>query len=296
MGDTCTAWEGDSRMGAKWTLKYGLIAMCITAVLLTVVGMSIYRLQTQENDRNAKEEALASLSAQAHQLAIGTSMRLRQLEMIAHTDTMRLGTNATRLAYLEREIVRLDRQFYRLGFTNRDGIMYVTGGRTIDASKQPGYDEAMDGQSILTPPVADSLNPNVHLVLARVPYHNTGEQPIGIISGSIRLADLFQEYYHFQYASPQKLYFIDDNGTTYAVMERGAIARTEALPMELVSTISNRAQGMESIKLGHEQHHVIYVAVEGTTWHMAIAVPDRELFVGRGELKLRLTAIFVALV
>ncbi len=282
-------------MGTKWTLKYGLIAMCVTAVLLTVVGMSIYYLQTKENDRNAKEEALASLSAQALQLANGARMRLQQLEMIAHTDTMRLGTNATRLAYLNREIERLDRQFYRLGFTNRDGIMHVTGGQTIEASKQPGYDEAMGGQSILTPPVADSLNPNVHLVLARVPYHNTGEQPIGIISGSIRLADLFREYYIFQFESAQKPYFIDDNGAAYAVMESGSIARTEDLPKELVAAISNQAEGIDSIKLGHERHHVFYAGVEGTTWHMAIAVPERELFAGRGELKLRLLVIFGAL-
>jgi diguanylate cyclase (GGDEF)-like protein len=282
-------------MGAKWTLKYGLIAVFVTSVLLAVVGMSIYYLQMQENERIAKEEAIAHLSTQAHQLAEGARMRLQQLEMIAHTDTMRLGTNATRLAYLEREIDRLNRQFYRIGFTDRNGTMYVTGGQVIDASKQPGYSEAMSGLSVLTPPIADSLNPNVHLVLARVPYHNTGEKPVGIISGSIRLADLFAEYYTFQFDRPQKLYFIDDNNTAYAVMERGIIARTEDLPMELVAGITNRPHGMASIKLGLGRHHVIYVEVEGTSWHMAIAVPDRELFAGRGELKLRLTVIFAAL-
>jgi len=282
-------------MGAKWTLKYGVVAVCVTALLLAAVGTFIYALQRQDIDRVAKAEALAAVTAHAHQLADGARMRLQRLEMIAHTDTMRSGTNAARMAYLEREIVRLDEYFYRFGFTDRSGIMRVTGGQVLDASKQPGFSEAMEGRMVLTSPVADSLNPNVHLVLARVPYRNAYEEPIGILSGSIRLADLFVEYYTFQIAKPQRLYFIDDNGTGYAVRERGAIARTDDLPMELIAGIAKRTQGVAPVELEGERHQVVYADIDDTSWHMAVAVPDRELFAARGELKLQLLAIFTAL-
>jgi len=282
-------------MGAKWTVKYGVIAVCVTSLLLAAVGAFIYALQRQDYDRIVKSDALAVVATQAHQLSDGALMRLQRLEMIAHTDTMRTGTNAEKLAYLEREIVRLDEYFYRIGFTDQSGIMRVTGGQVFDASQQPGYNEAMSGQMVLTSPIADSLNPDVQLVLARVPYRDTNEQPIGILSGSIRLADLFVEYYTFPIARPQRLYFVDDNGTGYSVMNRGAISQTDQLPMELIAGVTKRAQGVVPIKLEGERHHLIYSNIDATSWHMAVAVPDKQLFAGRRELQLQLIAIFTAL-
>ncbi|REK74367.1 response regulator [Paenibacillus paeoniae] len=263
-----------------------ILIVLISFIPLLLAGWGNYSTAKDAMMRSEMEKISSRLSSQAANIAAWMDIRRAEVLVMSRTSVVRYGTNAERLSYFQRELVRSGFTYHAIGFIGQDGIAYRSDGASRYMKGEPFYEPAINGTITITDPYKPGFS-IVEQTFIAVPVYGVGTQIEGIIYASIPFTS-FNRFFDFADEKAPVRFYNDEGQIIYGSapgVARMSTLRSDSALSAVAQEILSHNEGKVSIRANGDEFIVFYAKVAGTPWRIALQEPY-------SNLKEMLTPIF----
>ncbi|UQZ86621.1 Signal transduction histidine-protein kinase BarA [Paenibacillus konkukensis] len=260
--------------------KMMVLVSLITSISLLLIGMTNYRTAKEQIIASLEDNASANMTTRAYNLSSWIETKLAEVELMSRTEQIRFGTMEERLSYLRKEAARSKGVFGYVGFSDMDGNLTFTSGRTMNIRSDPAFARVLEGHSAISD-VFEAQDGSNRIFTLQVPVYGSREELVGAINVTMLANDIFRQYADFRVSADDTMLFFSKDGTVIYQADGNRIAqkniRDEGSPLKaMAGEIIRYDRGSGKIMLGQNQKLVFYASVAGTPWYLALMVPLTE--------------------
>ncbi len=276
----------------KFAIILGLIVFIVCA------GLGVVSYVTAENAITVvAEEMMVQMVSKSSQMIEGKlNYQFGILNTLANTEFIR-DTNITteeKLEYLKEVAVREGYSSFGVGDTQ--GKVMIIGGVELDLSERPYYQAVLQGNVMVTDPIASKADGKL-VVNYAVPIKDKSENIIGVLIGSRNGDELSGLTNTIQIGETGKAYMLNSVGVSVAhydqekvISQENIIEAAKANPSlktlgEISQHIIQGETGFGSYKYNGVERLVAYTPVENTGWFLGITVEKHEILSTLDSLK-----------
>ncbi|MBB3068184.1 two-component system sensor histidine kinase/response regulator [Paenibacillus baekrokdamisoli] len=259
--------------------KVLLLVVLITSVPLCLVGHGNYTAARQTIIDALIDKSYTKVQDSADHLSAWVAARRSAIEIMSRTDKVRLKSAQERWSYFSKETTRTDSDFTTIGFVDPDGIARLSDGSIIDIHREPSFSTVMSGQTFVSDPF---IRRSTHIFIIDVPVFDEYDQVVGAIEAAILTERLYRDFLNFQVESADSSFLYTDNGLIVArpnennAQQQRYLTAGE-LPDSITAGMLTENKGYSKMKEAAGESFVFHAKVEGTSWHIALKVPVREM-------------------
>lgn len=251
-----------------------ILIVLISFIPLLLAGAGNYSTAKNAMMRSEMEKISSRLSSQASNIAAWMDIRRAEVLVMSRTSAVRYGTNAERLDYFQRELVRSGFAYHAIGFIDQDGMAYRSDGASRDMKREPFFEPAIDGAITITDPYKPGFSV-VEQTFIAVPVYGVGTRIEGVIYASIPFT-AFNRFFDFADESAPVRFYNDEGEIIYGSspdVARMSTLRSDSALGEVAHEILSHNEGTVNISVGGEDYAVFYAKVTGTPWRIALQEP-----------------------
>lgn len=250
-----------------------ILIVLISFIPLLIAGWGNYSTAKNAMMRSEMEKISSKLSSQASNIAAWMDIRRAEVLVMSRTSAVRYGTNAERLNYFQRELVRSGFTYHAIGFIGQDGIAYRSDGAPRNMKSEPFFEPAIKGAITITDPYKPGFSV-VEQTFIAVPVYGVGTQIEGIIYASIPFT-AFNRFFDFADENAPVRFYNDEGEIIYGSepVVRKTSLRSDSTLSEVAHEILSHNEGRVDIVADSESYAVFYAKVAGTPWRIALQEP-----------------------
>ncbi|WP_308637677.1 response regulator [Paenibacillus silvisoli] len=264
--------------------KVLVLILFVTSGALSIVGYGNYSAAKQTIMEALIEKANTKVQNTANNLSSWIDTRRAEVEVMSRTDQVRNGTNYEREAYFYNETRRIGSPFETIGFADPTGKTLLSDGRTVNIADDPSFAMVMNGQVVVTDPIANGSNKN-KTILIQVPVYGGDNEVLGIVTASMLAERMYKEHLNIQVGKTDRLFMYNDRGDIIEASPEIGPAESAAqsilsdeLPFQAAALdMLVHEQGYFELGGKNERSILFYAAVRGTSWHIGLNVSVAEI-------------------
>ncbi|RJE84297.1 response regulator [Paenibacillus sp. 1011MAR3C5] len=248
-----------------------ILIVLISFIPLLLAGWGNYSTAKDAMMRSEMEKISSKLSSQASNISAWMDIRRAEVLVMSRTSALRYGTNAERLNYFQRELVRSGFTYHAIGFIGQDGIAYRSDGASRDMKGEPFFEPAINGAITITDPYKPVFSV-VEQTFIAVPVYGVGTQIEGVIYASIPFT-AFNRFFDFADENAPVRFYNDEGEIIYGSapgVARMSSLRSDSTLSEVAHEILSHNEGKVNIQVDGEAYVVFYAKVAGTPWRIAL--------------------------
>lgn len=272
--------EGESGLRKMSLRTKGLILIVLFSfVPLLIAGVGNYSVVKEAMLQSEFEKTSSKLSNRANDLASWMAIRKAEVVVMSRTEVVRFGTDAERLHYFKRELMRGGFLYHAMGYIDKNGLSLRTDGGRLDMSGQSFYQEAVKGQAIITDPISPSFSGTKQSLIV-VPVYGETNQLKGLVYASIAFSNLLP---FIDFASGHSVIrLFNDKGDILYTSHTEELGSTELFDKSsflfpIAGKIRESYEGVSKIKDEGRSYAVFYTKVSDTPWRFALQEPISKL-------------------
>lgn len=264
---------------AKLTL---MILVILIVAMCTLGGLNYWKARTIITDNVMhNQQAITELTASD----IGHWLFIRQTEMaaIARSPIMTSGNQEAMLAYLRSEINN-NKLYENIFWVDPEGNMHEVNGVKANLKSRPYVQEALKGNTVIGDPVK-SLTTSKTVMLVAMPIKN-GNQITGVLVGSIEINGIEEMISSVNIGQTGYGILVQSNGLYIVHPSQEMAMKFNALKddsqdpklKQITELMIKGEQGVSTLINSQGQDSFFaYAPVPGTSWSLAITVPQAEV-------------------
>lgn len=198
---------------------------------------------------------------------------------MSRTELVRFGTDAERLHYFGRELVRSGFTYYSIGYIDENGLGLRTDGGKTDMNNEPFFDTAMQGEVMITDPYIPAFSDTPQSLIV-VPVYGAMNEVKGAVYASILFSTL-RPYIDLAGESSLIRLFNDKGGMIYSsdthLLSNSDLYDKNADLFPIAKQLLETNEGMVKVKIAGNQYAVFHTKVSGTPWRLALQEPMSKL-------------------
>ncbi|WP_246628179.1 response regulator [Paenibacillus oenotherae] len=261
--------------------KVLVLAVLITFIPLSIVGIGNYQTARTTIMEALINNAYTKVQNNASNLSAWIDARRAEVEVMSRTDQVRSGSEYERELYFRTETLRKGSEFFTIGFADLDGRTRLSTGKIIQIGEQHWFREAVSGKTVITDPfISKFTNDNIFVI--QVPVYSSSRQVIGIVDAAISTKKLYRQYLSFHVGESDQVFVFTEDGTIAEhpsdKERKDASILSPELPFkEVAPKMLSELHGYSRLDNASGRSLVFYAKVAGTSWHIALHVPLKEI-------------------
>ncbi|SFI74508.1 PAS domain S-box-containing protein [Paenibacillus sp. UNC496MF] len=274
--------------------KVLVLILFVTTGVLSVVGYGNYAAAKRAIMEALVDKAGTKVQNAAGSLASWIETRRAEVEVMSRTDQVRFGSSAERLAYFRGEIGRSASPFRTIGFADKTGRAELSDGSVIEIGDEPSFPAAIRGKAIVTDPFVGKYGGG-GIVVIQIPVYGRDNAIIGLVDAAIPAERVFREQLNVRVGRTDHAFVYNDGAAVIeappaagALRPSSSLASPELPFAPVARDMLRNPYGTARLSGGSAGGSMLfYAAVEGTSWHLALNVPLREIEAPLAAIKWR---------
>lgn len=262
--------------------KIMLLILSVTLMSTTVMGWLNYTQAREVMIKSLQENGQSQVNIHAAQLGTWLQTRMSEIEVIANTDVVRFGEQQDILKYFNDEFERFDGIYYTIGISDTAGNLTVQDGETIQISSEATFSEVMEGNSVISNPFPDKIDPNYLIISFEAPVYDENRRVKGLVSGASFINKVFEEATDFKIGKTDTVYVFQDDGLIIhhpdkeKVLQENLLESASPEMTELTEEMLHDQQGFAQKRINGEERIIFYSVIPNSSWIMALDLPVKE--------------------
>ncbi|WP_256710533.1 response regulator [Paenibacillus sp. FSL H8-0548] len=258
----------------------GLVLIVLFSLVpLLLAGVGNFSVMKDAMIQSEIEKTNSQQYNRATNLASWMAIRKAEVFVISRTEVVRFGTDAERLRYFGRELVRGGFIYHAIGYIDEKGLGLRTDGARVNMRLEPFFQEAINGNVVITDPYTPSFS-DTRQSLIIVPVYGESNELKGLVYASIAFSAL-KPFIAFGTEQSTALMFNDQGNLIYyskAEQLPGAGLMDEEWGLSpIADKLLESEQGAASITIEGKRYSVFQMKIKETPWRFALQVPMSEL-------------------
>ncbi|MGM0882211.1 MAG: response regulator [Bacillota bacterium] len=256
-----------------------ILIVLISFIPLLIAGVGNYSAVKQSMLQSEIEKTSSKQSSRANLLSSWMAIRKAEVLVMSRTELVRFGTDAGRLHYFGRELVRSGFTYYSIGYIDENGIGLRTNGGKTDMNNEPFFDAAMQGEVIITDPYIPEFSDTPQSLIV-VPVYGAANEVKGAVYASILFSTL-RPYIEQAGESSVIRLFNDKGGIIYSSdtpqLSSSTLYDKKADLFPIAKQLLDTNEGMVKVMIAGDDYAVFHTKVSGTPWRIALQEPMSKL-------------------
>ncbi|WP_155971355.1 response regulator [Paenibacillus sp. Soil522] len=252
-----------------------ILIVLISFVPLLFAGVFNYSVVKEAIVQSEIGKTSSKQSNRANDLASWMAIRKAEVVVMSRTEVVRFGTEAERLHYFGRELVRGGFIYHAIGYIDKNGQSLRTDGGRLDMSGESFFQEAVKGQVVMTDPFTPSFSETKQLLIV-VPVYGATNELKGLVYASIGFSAM-RPFIEFAGEHSVICLFNDEGDILFCSHSEETVSAGLFDKYSVLFPISNKMldsyEGMSRIKAGGKSYAVFHTKVSDTPWRFALQEP-----------------------
>lgn len=267
-------------------VKLMLVFLVTIGLSLSVLGWINYRSAESIILQSLEQNAASQVVTYANQLGTWINTRVKEVEVVANTDTVRLGKKELIMPYLISEKNRSKGIYSSFSIGDTKGNLTLDNGAVIHIGDEPTFGDVLAGKTVISNPFIDKMDANRLIITFEAPVFDSNQKVIGLISGASPINKIFEENAKFKVGQTDQVYIFQGDGTiiyhqdSTKVLKENIFQTRETVAKSMVQ----QQKGFLKYEVDGENHMAFFSKVPNTEWMMVLDVPMNEFMVPLHQL------------